>query len=119
MPYAPENNYSVGLDYQRGIGSGANTALLTASLDYSWTDERYGTAVNDDIEGFFLDDYGIVNARLALSEMSVGDGELEVAFWGRNLNDEDYKVHSISLGVYHAAVFGEPKSFGFDVKLSF
>ena len=119
MPYAPEHNYSVGLEYQRGVGSGSNTALLTASLDYSWTDERYGTAFNDDIQGFFLDDYGIVNARMALSEMSVGDSQLEVAFWGRNLNDEDYKVHSISLGLYRAAVFGEPKSYGFDVKLSF
>ena len=66
-----------------------------------------------------MDDYGIVNARMALSEMSVGDSQLEVAFWGRNLNDEDYKVHSISLGLYRAAVFGEPKSYGFDVKLSF
>ena len=119
MPYAPEHNYTIGLEYQRAVGTGANTSMLTASLDYSWTDERYGTAFNDDVEGYFLDDYGVVNGRVALSGMTIGSTELEVAFWGRNLDDEEYKVHSISLGAYQAAYFGEPKSYGVDVKLSF
>ncbi|WP_286695773.1 TonB-dependent receptor [Spongiibacter sp. UBA1325] len=119
MPYAPEHNYTIGLEYQRAVGTGANTSMLTASLDYSWTDERYGTAFNDDIEGYFLDDYGVVNGRVALSGMTIGSTELEVAFWGRNLDDEEYKVHSISLGAYQSAYFGEPKSYGVDVKLSF
>lgn len=115
MPYAPEHSYTVGLDYQAQTPIGA----LKASVDYSWRDERYGTAFNDDLDGFFLDDYGLVNARVALSGIAVGDSQLEVAVWGRNLTDEEYKVHSISLGTYHAAYFGEPETVGLDVTLRF
>mgnify|MGYP006407043419 FL=1 len=88
-------------------------------MDYNWRDERYGTAFNDDLQGFFLDENGIVNARLAVTEISIGKASLEVAAWGRNLDSEEYKVHSISLGTYRSAYFGEPKSYGIDVTLSF
>ncbi len=121
MPYAPEHNYTVGLEYQRPLSGGniQGGAMLTASVDYAWTDERFGTAFNDDMEGFKMDDYGIVNARLALSDIAVGEGDLEIAVWGRNLDDEEYKVHAISLGLYRSAIFGEPRSYGLDLKLSF
>ncbi len=119
MPYAPEHNYTLGLEYERAVGSASSPMMLNASIDYQWTDERYGTAFNDDMSGFFLDDYGLVNARLAVSDISVGSLGLEVALWGRNLSDEEYKVHGISLGAYQAAYFGEEKSFGVDVRLSF
>jgi iron complex outermembrane receptor protein len=115
MPYAPEQSFTVGLDYETQISIG----VLQASVDYSWRDERYGTAFNDDLQGFFLDDNGIVNARLAVTEISVGDASLEVAAWGRNLDSEEYKVHSISLGTYRSAYFGEPKSYGVDITLRF
>ncbi len=119
MPYAPEHNYTLGLDYERAVGSVSSPMMLNASIDYQWTDERYGTAFNDDMSGFFLDDYGLVNARLALSDISLGRLGLEVALWGRNLDDQEYKVHSISLGAYQAGYFGEPKSYGMDIRLSF
>ncbi|WP_373079925.1 TonB-dependent receptor [Zhongshania sp.] len=119
MPYAPEHNYTVGLEYMRAVGSASSPMMLNASIDYQWTDERYGTAFNDDMSGFFLDDYGLVNARLALSDISLGRLGLEVALWGRNLTDEEYKVHSISLGAYQAGYFGEQKSYGVDLRLSF
>lgn len=115
MPYAPEQSFTVGLDYEKSLRIG----VLQASVDYSWRDERYGTAFNDDLEGFFLDDNGIVNARLALSEIDLGGVNLEVAAWGRNLDSEEYKVHSISLGTYRSAYFGEPKSYGIDLTLRF
>lgn len=115
MPYAPEHNYTVGLEYQRRISA----ALLSASVDYQWSDERYGTALNDDMAGFFLDDYGLINTRLALSGLYIGGAELSCAVFVRNLSDEEYKVHSISLGTHHAAYYGEPRSYGFDLKLSF
>ncbi len=115
MPYAPEHNYTIGLEYQRPV----STANLTLTLDYQWTDERYGTALNDDMAGFFLDDYGIINARMALSGLFMEGAELRAAVYVRNLTDEEYKVHSISLGTHHAAYFGEPRSYGFDLSLHF
>ncbi|CAA0087577.1 Pesticin receptor [Zhongshania aliphaticivorans] len=115
MPYAPKQSFTIGLDYEASI----NFGLLQASVDYSWRDERYGTAFNDDLEGFFLDDYGVVNARLAVTDISIGKANVEVSAWGRNLDSEEYKVHSISLGTYRSAFFGEPKSYGVDVTLRF
>jgi iron complex outermembrane receptor protein len=117
MPYAPEHNYTLGFEYQRGLGDGP--LMFTASVDYQWTDERYGTAFNDDRDGFFLDDYGLLNARLALTDIAVGPANLSLALWGRNLDDQEYKVHAISLGAYRAGYFGEPKSYGIDLTLNF
>lgn len=115
MPYAPEHTYTVGLAYEASLGF----ANLNATIDYNWRDERYGTALNADLAGFFLDDYGLLNARVALSDFSLGDLSLEVAAWGRNLDKQDYRVHSISLGTQHSAYFGEPQTVGLDISLKF
>lgn len=116
MPYAPEHTYSVVLEYQFpyfGIGN------LRATVDYTWRDERFGTASNDDIEGFFLDDYGLVGARLNWSEIDLGGLEMAVALWGKNLEDEEYLVHDISQAYFHSGYFGEPVSYGLDLTLQF
>ncbi len=116
MPYAPENTYSVVLEYQFpyfGIGN------LRAMVDYNWRDERYGTASNDDIEGFFLDDYGLLGARLNWSEIDLGGVEMSVALWGKNIMDEEYIVHDISQAYFHSGYFGELASYGLDVTLQF
>ncbi len=116
MPYAPENTYSLVLEYQFpyfGIGN------LRAIVDYNWRDERYGTASNDDMEGFFLDDYGLLGARLNWSEIDLGGSELSLALWGKNITDEEYLVHDISQAYFHSGYFGELASYGLDVTLQF
>ena len=115
-PYAPEETYTVGLDYlfpEMAVGD------LRFNLDYAWRDERFGTARNDDMEGFKLDDYGLLNARLSLSKIPLGFAEASIAVWGKNLDNEDYLVHSISLGVVRSGYWNEPQTYGLDISVDF
>ncbi len=116
MPYAPKSTYNIVLEYQFadfGIG------VLRGTLDYNWRDERYGTASNADMEGFFLDDYGLLGARLNWSEINVGGTMMTVAAWGKNLTNEEYLVHDISQAYFHSGYFGELISYGLDVTIEF
>ena len=116
MPYAPQNTYNVVLEYQFadfGIG------VLRGTLDYNWRDERFGTASNDDIEGFFLDDYGLLGARLSWSEIDLAGTTMTLAAWGKNLANEEYIVHSISQAYFHSGYFGELASYGLDLTIEF
>lgn len=118
MPYAPEHTYTVGLEYRSDIDLGE----LVATLDYSWRDERYGTASNPDQEGFFLDDYGLLDGRVAISNIDAGEGRVaEVALWAKNIANEEYLVHQISLdgAGTHSGYYGEERSFGVDISVRF
>lgn len=116
MPYAPQHTYSVALEYQFpdfGIG------VLRGVVDYNWRDERFGTASNDDMEGFFLDDYGLWGARLSWSEIDLMGARMTLAAWGKNLANEEYLVHDISQAYFHSGYFGELRSYGLDLTVEF
>ena len=60
----------------------------------------------------------LVNARLALTDIQVGDGIATFSLWSRNLLDEEhifYKSKSVPGGVN--AFFNEPRTIAFEVKL--
>ena len=57
---------------------------------------------------------------IGLAEISLGDGLLRGALWGKNLTDEEYGVHGQDLGLENGygisgVVFGQPRSFGVDL----
>ncbi|MCB1674999.1 MAG: TonB-dependent receptor [Halioglobus sp.] len=88
---------------------------VTASVNYSWQDRKYSDTTKQIIpvrNG--IDDYGLLNARLALRQIPVPAGELELAVWGKNLENETYYVSHFFTGV-PAAVFGEPRTVGADL----
>lgn len=112
MPYAPENSYAVALDYDLPSFSFGNMSL---HVDYSWRDDTVGTAPPQD--GFDLPSYGLLNARITLADVATGhDGSsLKFAIWGKNLNDEEYLLHTIGLGGTNVGWFGEPRTYGLDI----
>ncbi len=116
MPYAPEHTYSVALDYEFAPFS---FGVLRATVDYNWRGERFGTASNDDMEGFFLDDYGLLGARVSLSDMELFGANLAVSAWGKNLENKEYLVHNISMGYFRSGYFGELASYGLELKVEF
>ena len=117
MPYAPMHTYNATLDY---VFPSIGVGTLRGVLSYNWTDERYGTASNADMEGFKLDDYGTLNARLALEDIGVGaDGSLRTSLWVRNLENEEYYAHAVSFGYARTATFGEPRTYGIDVTYNY
>jgi outer membrane receptor protein involved in Fe transport len=58
---------------------------LSLGIDYSYSGETNASLEQD--ERFFIDDYGLINARLGFGP-AVGPWQLML--WGRNLGDEYY-----------------------------
>lgn len=85
---------------------------VVAHLDATSTSRYYYHPQNP----YRRDAYTLFNARLALREIPVGAGSLEVAAWGKNLTDEEYVVFSFTVGA--AAIlqsFADPRTYGMDV----
>ncbi|MFZ9050309.1 MAG: hypothetical protein ACO23E_07135, partial [Steroidobacteraceae bacterium] len=59
----------------------------------------------------------LVNARLSLGDIKVGNSTMRVSVWGRNLTDEDYREFSFNYGAalgLNVAQYGEPRTYGID-----
>lgn len=112
----PRNTASVGAQYDHPISFG----LLTARLDAGYSSKQYFSTDLDDRE-IFAESRALLNARFSLSEVNVANGALVAALWGRNLADEEYRVHGVSFGgtapdaAYTAYSWGEPRTYGIDL----
>lgn len=114
FPRVPKSNYQLGALYERNLGFGD----LEASLNYSWRDAQFTNIVNDPLAK--LPAYGLLSGRIGLGGVRVGSGgALDFSIWGENLTDEEYKVAAINLSVLTLSQFGDPKSYGAEVRLRF
>jgi iron complex outermembrane receptor protein len=116
--YTPNNVVSAAFDYTRPLGFGD----LRLHLDANYAD---GT---QSFEQFAqeTDASFIVNARLALADLDMGQGRnVTFALWSRNLLDEEHiyrrspenRTGSNAIGDY--ANFNEPRTYGAEVSLRF
>lgn len=111
---SPKYRISAGTDYTLPRINGAD---ITASLNYSLTDDYYSVATISPTT-YRIKGYGLVDARLALNDLAVGAVDVTVALWGRNLTDETYYIGHFNGGV-PSAIFGEPRSYGVSVSARF
>jgi iron complex outermembrane recepter protein len=111
---APHHTYSFGLDY---TFAPTPIGLFTANVNYNWVDERYATGDAFYKERAFMDDYGLLNARLTLGEIEVASGRMSIALWGKNLEDKEYVADAVATLPHasRAVLFGEPQSYGLDL----
>lgn len=108
----PRHSLNLGADYvlpETPIGT------LTASLNYSFQDKIY-TSSND--PRYIIPDYALLNARLTLTEIPVGAGDLRLSVWGKNLTDKKYYSFHSNSGL-PSAIFGDPRSYGLEVSFAF
>ena len=130
-PYSPENSLSLGIDWDIAQ---TNYGLWTANLTYSYLDDYEPYFDPDQNAASQIDDRSLLNARVALTEVPLGSaGYLEVALWGENLTDEDYRINTIPFGGVDQRVdpnggsgvgwttsyFGDPRTYGVDITYSF
>ncbi|MGD9598429.1 MAG: TonB-dependent receptor [Steroidobacteraceae bacterium] len=129
--HSPKNSFNALVDARI-----ARTAWgdVRGVLDYSWTDDYYtypyqlassGPQYNPlrPIAGDSLvESYGVLNARLALSGVSLGSAQGEVALWGRNLADKSHINNYIDFGPLFGnltnAFYIEPRTYGLEISFS-
>ncbi len=116
--YTPPHALTAALDYVRPLGWGE----LRMHLDANYAEGTQSFEQSPEK----TDDSFIVNARLALAEIRVGDGqEMTFSLWSRNLLDEEHiyrrstegRSGSNAIGDY--ANFNEPRTFGFEASFRY
>jgi len=110
----PKWNYQAGALYRHDVGAGR----LEASLNYSWRSSQYSSITPDPLAK--MPSYGLLDGRIALAGIELGGGTTaELALWGKNLTDKEYKVSAINLGVLTLGQYGDPRSFGGELRIRF
>lgn len=115
---APENAFSLAADYTVMASSWGR---ISFNLGWNYTDERNGGTLQQNIANTELRAYDLVNARLSLTDVPLGDGRLGIALWGRNVLDEEYELSAIDNlpEADRSVIWGEPASFGVDLSYEF
>jgi len=97
---------------------------LSIRADYNYQSKRYfntsplGSAHFQDI---VADGRGLLDARIALSGIEMGSGELTVGLFGKNITNQHYRVSGIDFGGLGFAgnTYGDPMTWGIDAKVTF
>ena len=116
----PDDLLSVGAQYVLGqIGSGE----LSARVDVYYQSDMLGGGQTlrvhpDDADPGYVEDYTLIDARLLLGGIDLGDGTLDISIWGKNLADEDsirwannLTETGLKIGV---ARYLDPRTYGVD-----
>lgn len=138
-PYADDG--MGGTDF--ALGGGAATQLFavraprqsgTAAVDYTLGSFEFGTlSLHVDISSSSAQHFSansavqdardLVAANITLSDIQLeGDsGNLKIAIWGKNLNNEEYVTNSVAVPATGslAQAYGEPRSYGIDLLYTF
>lgn len=117
FPYAADNTASLGIQYNIGNFDWGDLSLR---LDWSYQDD-YVPYVNPTQNSVSqIDSYDLLNARITLSEIPVGDGQaLQFSVWSKNITDEDYRISTIPFGLWATSYFGDPRTYGVDLTFEF
>lgn len=130
IPYTPENSLSIGANWTIArTGHG----VWDLHVDYTYIDDHVPFIDPDQVATSQLDDRSLLNARLALAEVALGEGSLAVALWGKNITDEDYRINTIPFGGVDQRVdpnggsgvgwttsyFGNPRTYGLELNYQF
>lgn len=120
VPYNMRNNVSSSLRYSHDVGFGN----FLARLDYLFRDKHYFSG--DPNSSLKPEQYGLWDARVGLDDIALSEKQtLSIDLWCKNLFDKEYIVSGLVYqGAYPAkamgvGTFGDPRSFGVDVKLTF
>lgn len=124
---SPDNQLNVFADY---LFARTDYGEITGFLSVNWQDEWYTTAASTAIIGGdpvvfdpqVMDERTVVDARLNLENIDVGNGSLRVSLWAKNLFDEDYPSYGINFGAdlgLKVEKYGDPRTYGVEVAYAF
>ncbi|MFU8926980.1 TonB-dependent receptor [Acinetobacter puyangensis] len=84
---------------------------------YSWRDWSYGALDNSNES--IIDAYAIINASIG-SRYEIGENQLDLSLWVKNLTDKTYVTNVFSyLNGSAGAILGQPRTIGATLKFNF
>lgn len=112
---APPNTFSFGAAYtfpETPFG------VPYARVDYYWQDHVWFATVDNEFNR--QGGYSLLAARLALIDIDVPAdlGRMQVALWGENLTNTDYREFGIDFGAnqgYAGNTYGNPRTYGIEI----
>ena len=120
--YAPEWTASIAANARVPIGGDAH-ATLRVGYNYSSDFFMFGNPIAAPfIEPTKGDGRGLVDAQLKLDGFTIGGiKNASLLIWGKNLTNKEYRVRSVDFGQLGFAytVFGEPRTFGATLEVTF
>ncbi|MDP5063040.1 MAG: TonB-dependent receptor [Haliea sp.] len=118
----PDNQINASADY---VFARTSFGDIRGYVQVNWQDEWYESALwTGNVSGqpviydhAIMDERTLVDARLSLESIKVGDGMMSVALWGRNLTDDDYPTFGINFGALGLTTeeYGPPRTYGLDI----
>lgn len=117
FPYIFEHSGSIGIAY---TFAHFDFGDLAARVDWSYIDDHF--IFSADFESTAVDAFNLVDARLTLKNIPLAEIQtLEVALWGKNLTDEEYRTSGIDFGAFGFTGnhFGDPRTYGIEFTYGF
>ncbi|MBV6423921.1 MAG: Pesticin receptor [Steroidobacteraceae bacterium] len=122
FPYVPKLNGSVDASYEMPIAGGR----LIASVNYTYVGKRYFHISSIPGQNPFNNTIasqgqGILNGRLSIADINMGNAAAEVSIWSNNIANKFYRTNGIDYGAlgFAGATYSEPRSIGVDLKVTF
>ena len=112
LPRAPEDSFFAQSSYRTPLPNGSEIDWI---VSYAYSGAFYFDPNNSQAskEG----SYGVIDASATWTSPQ---GQWSVTAWGKNLDDEEYRVHSITSNIAGTVdLWGPPRTYGGTVKYSF
>lgn len=109
---APKHTLKASAEYQFEATAIGRPAVF---LDYYFQDRKRSSSTS---AGYIVGSYGLLDARVTLTDIPVGTGDWSLAVYGRNLTDKEYYVDHFNAGV-PSAYFGDPRTYGLEMSVRF
>ena len=125
----PETAYNVIMDW-RMLTAGSSS--LDFQLSGSYQDDTVSitsapTSFSHQGQDYFVNmdqarnfDRTLINARLTWNQELASGANLNIAAWGRNITDEEYRTFGFNFGAaigYPVHQWGDPSTYGVDIRL--
>ena len=126
---SPDNQFNLYADY---VFARTSWGEITGYLNLNWQDEWFASAAYPALvpvsrggptvpvlyENREMDARTLIDARLSLENVELGDGMMRFTLWGKNLTDESYPLYGINFGNDIGLItqnYGDPRTFGVEV----
>lgn len=112
LPRSAENSFSFNSNYVFDLSGGST---IDFAVNYAHKGDYFGEVSNSPASK--IDSYGLLDASLGWTS---ADERWEAVAWGKNITDEEYRIHSIVSNVSGTVdLWNMPATYGLTVNYSF